>query len=172
MPVLPSTGPFPLLVLGLDQGSQGAAGAAFMEGERKMMVWCRWDKYHRCVRDIKLSLGHVAGGLFLKAQLFTAYLWSMNFKPFQTGLLSTQKKEALDYFLATTQEESPIFLKYGPRIAEDNGLAFHSVGDRCKVYDSLPAIAQTFRQSKDSCDRTGVCSRSEATGCPSPARDR
>jgi len=59
---LPSA--FPLLVLSLDQGAEGAAGAAFMEGRRNMLVTCRWDKFHRCIRDIKLSIQHTAHGLF------------------------------------------------------------------------------------------------------------
>jgi hypothetical protein len=142
---------FPLLVLGLDQGSLGAAGAAYLEEERRMMVWCKWDKYHRCIRDINLSISHSARGLFLKAQLFTGYLWSVNFKPFGTGTMGTKKREALDFFLATTQEDSAIFLEYGPRIAKDNKLNFDTESDRLQVYERLPDIATSFRRSTEMC---------------------
>lgn len=148
--VVPRNVGFPLLVLGLDQGSLGSAGAGYMENER-MMIWCRWDKYHRCVRDIKLSITHACHGLFLKAQLYTGHIWSMNFKPFGTGLLSTKKKEALEYFLETTQEDSPVFMKYGPLIARDHGMRFETACDRSRLYQHLPNLATSFIHSKEMC---------------------
>ena len=140
----------PLLVLSLDQGSLGAAGFAFLESYRHMMVTCKWDKFHRVVRDIKLSMAR-ASGLFLKAQLFTAFLWSLNYKPYGTGVHGTKKKEALDYFLSRLHEDSAVFLKYGPRIAEDNGMGFSTPEDRRRLFENLPQISRSFVQA------TGVC---------------
>ena len=77
-----------LLVLGLDQGSVGSAGAAFLD-HIGAMVHTKWDKFHRCIRDIKLGMSY--DNVFLKTQLYTSYLWGINYKPFGTGLFGTQK---------------------------------------------------------------------------------
>ena len=81
-----------VLTLGLDQGSVGAAGVAFASMWLGLLIYARWDKYHRVVRDIRLAISHVGAGVFLKAQLYTSYLWGVNYKPFGTGAFSTQKK--------------------------------------------------------------------------------
>ena len=59
----------PLLVVGLDQGSIGAAGMAFASNALGMMIHVKFDKFHRLVRDVELSLKHAVGGVFLKCQL-------------------------------------------------------------------------------------------------------
>ena len=51
-----------LLVVSLDQGSVGTTGYAYAESVG-MMVQCRWDKYHRLMRDIQLSLSGVKGDI-------------------------------------------------------------------------------------------------------------
>ncbi len=142
---------YPLLVLVLDQGSLGTAGAAYMEGNLGMMVLSKWDKYHRCVRDIRLSLERVARGLFLKAQLYTSYLWGVNYKPYGTGLFGTQKKEALDAFLAEQSTDGAPWHKYGERIAHDAGLPWDTEEDRQRVWASLPDIAGSFCQAREIC---------------------
>ncbi len=43
----------PLLILGLDQGSQGCAVAAFIMFWLHMMVLAKFDWIHRLIRDIK-----------------------------------------------------------------------------------------------------------------------
>ena len=58
-----------LLVLSLDQGSVGAAGIAFAESIG-MMIHAKWDKFHRLMRDINLTLSSVSGGVFLKSRIF------------------------------------------------------------------------------------------------------
>ncbi len=145
---LASTQGVPLLVLGLDQGSVGCAGAAFLD-HVGAMVHCKWDKIHRCIRDIKLSLSHSCGGLFLKTQLYTSHLWGLNYKPFGTGLLGTQKKEALNTFLAAHDAGSLAFRKYGERIAKDAGMSFDSDHDREHVFENLSRIAGSFSQCKE-----------------------
>ena len=59
-----------LLVLSLDQGSVGAAGIAFAESIG-MMSHAKWDKFHRLMRDINLTLSSVSGGVFLKYRIFS-----------------------------------------------------------------------------------------------------
>ena len=62
---------FPLLTLSLDQGPQGMAGAGFTDDDDILILY-NWDKIHRIMRDIKLSLQHACGGVILKAHLFIA----------------------------------------------------------------------------------------------------
>ena len=96
-PVLPrqtlaSTQGFKLLMLSLDQGSIGAAAAAVADSDDlRAMVHAKWDKYHRVVRDIRLSTTHCCHGIFLKTQVFTSYIWSLNQKLFGTGFFLTHK---------------------------------------------------------------------------------
>ena len=51
-----------LLVMALDQGSVGCAGVAFAEDAMDAMVHSKWDKFHRVVRDCKLSFQHACQG--------------------------------------------------------------------------------------------------------------
>lgn len=74
-----------LLVVCLDQGSIGAAGMAFAINQLGLTMSCRFDKFHRIIRDIKLSLKHCCDGIFCKAQLYSAYLYGLNYKPFGKG---------------------------------------------------------------------------------------
>ncbi len=110
-----------LLVLGLDQGSIGTSGAAYMDHVGSM-VHCKFDKFHRIIRDVKLALEHACEGIFLKAQVFSTYIWSVNAKPFGTGAFGTQKKWLLDTFLAMHDCDSDVFKKYACKIAEDFGM--------------------------------------------------
>ena len=105
---------YKLLVLNLDQGGVGAAGVAFAQESMKIMLYAHWDKFHRVIRDINLALGRSASGLFLKTRIYSAHLWSINFKPWGTGLFGTQKLQLLNAFMGTQSPESPIFRRYAP----------------------------------------------------------
>ena len=88
----------PLLVVGLDQGAIGVAGMSFSINSLGANIHVRWDKIHRCIRDIKLALKHTEAGIFLRAQLFSAYIYSLNYKPFGTGGFAQQKRRILNVF--------------------------------------------------------------------------
>ena len=137
-----------LLVLGLDQGSVGAAGAAFLD-HKGFMVHTKWDKFHRCIRDIKLTLQHCCGGVFLKTQLYTSYLWGVNYKPFGTGLFGTQKMQALNTFVATETADSAIFRKYVDRMARDVGMPCGTPEEREQVFQQLGHIVGSFVRSQE-----------------------
>ena len=109
----------PLLVAGLDQGSIGSAGMAYAINELQCCMHTKFDKFHRIVRDIKLSISHSCSGVFQKAMLYSSYLWSLNYKPFGSGGFSSLKNRLLTTFLATESCESPIFQKYSSLIAQD-----------------------------------------------------
>ena len=114
-----------LLVLGLDQGSTGTAGVIFSGDHLGAMLLPKFDKYHRCIRDLKLSLTHCCRGLFMKTQLYTSFLWGLHYKPSGTGSFGTQKKHVLNVFLATEDYMSTVFEKYGERIAQHTQVKLH-----------------------------------------------
>ena len=129
-----------LLVLGLDQGSIGMAGQAFVEHEVGALVHTKWDKFHRVVRDCKLSFQHAGGGVFLKAQLYSSYLWSVNKRPFGTGAFGEQKRRLMCVFLAVQSRDSPLWRKYGARIADDLGMAFDSDAEQEAVWQAMSTL--------------------------------
>ena len=57
-----------MLVLGLDQGGIGTAATAFADSQ-EVMVHAKFDKIHRIIRDVKLSLTHCCRGVFLLLEL-------------------------------------------------------------------------------------------------------
>lgn len=123
------------------------------------MVHCKWDKIHRCVRDIRLALTHSESGLFLKTQLFTSYLWGVNFKPFGTGEFGSQKRFILNAFMATESPHSDVFQKYGERISRALGYLLEQTNmDRRTPVE----LASRHCSKRMSCGGAGGLSR-----CPS-----
>ena len=84
-----------LLCIRLDQGSIGGAGMAYCTQELKLRVHSIWDKFHRVIRDNKDAMKHAAGGVFLKAQLLSSFVFGLNYKPFDTGGFSQKKARLL-----------------------------------------------------------------------------
>ena len=134
----------PMLVLGMDQGSVGCAGMAFAD-HMQSMIHVKFDKFHRVVRDIKLAYTHACGGIFLKAQVYSSYIWSTNNKPFGTGLFGTEKKWLLNTFLATQDTGSEIWKKYGPLIAEDYQMPWGTPEQEVAVWQRLCSLRSHTR---------------------------
>ena len=61
----------------------------------------------------------------MKTQLYTSFLWGLNYKPFGNGSFGTQKKHVLNVFLATEDYLSTVFEKYGERIAQRTQVKLH-----------------------------------------------
>jgi hypothetical protein len=101
-----------LLILGLDQGSCGAAGVGYGQEMHKSTMVARWDKLHRLMRDMRLSLSHACQGIFLKTQLYSSHIFSINWKPMGTGLYGTLKRRLLDVFLQQTTMDRPWCQRY------------------------------------------------------------
>ena len=135
-----------LLVLGIDEGSIGCAGDAYAT-HIGALIHCRYDKFHRVVRDQKLSFTHAADGIFHKAQLYSSYLWAANKRPYGTGLVGEQKRRLLTVFLACESPDGPYFQKYGQRIAEDFGHSFNTEDEQLEVWRLVEALA--------SCNQSG-----------------
>ena len=127
----------PLLVLGLDQGSIGMAGLAFAEDVMELLVHTKWDRYHRVVRDLRQAFLSASKGVFLKAQLYSSYVWSVNFRPFASGMFGEQKRRILSTFLSECDASSPLFCKHGPCIAADMNLPFESEDHNTEVWHQL-----------------------------------
>jgi len=130
----------PLLVLSLDQGSIGAAGVAYAINELDMMLSCRFDKFHRLVRDMKLALAHCVDGVFLKTQLFSAYIYGLNYKPFGTGGFSSLKQRLLQVFLATTDIYSDIWCKYKHQIGVDLNMPSSSDDESQALFEAVASL--------------------------------
>ena len=90
LPICPA--PVPLLVLQLDQGQIGCAGVAFAMYHLKLMVYARFDKIHRLIRDLKLAENGCCKKIFTKTKLQYAYLASVNKRPFGTSAFAMEKK--------------------------------------------------------------------------------
>lgn len=107
-----------VLTLGMDQGTSGMALASFLCGTNRHsshLVSFSWDMYHRCHRDMKLSMKMmtiasrdartVAKNNLQRAQLASTYLWSINSKPFGSSAFFQSKMELVEHFLALQDEE-------------------------------------------------------------------
>ena len=125
----------PILVLSLDQGPIGTAGMAFaLQGHR---IHVRFDKIHRCIRDYKLALGRALGGIFLKTQLHSSYIFGLNYKPFNTGLFHEQKKTMLESFLESQNIDGDLWQEFRERIAFDAG---ETVVNDIRLFESLSEL--------------------------------
>ena len=99
----------PLLILGLDQGSQGCAGAAFVMFWLHMMVLAKFDWIHRLIRDIKGAENGCCKKIFTKTKLWSAYLFSLRKRPFGSGTNATQMQCFAELFEDMCDIQSPIF---------------------------------------------------------------
>ena len=152
-----------LLVLALDQGGPGCAGAAFAMFHLMMMFAVAFDKIHRLVRDLKLSVQRAAGGIFLKAQLYLNHVWSLNYKPWGTGVFSTAKRRMLDAFLKCCSYTDEIFyFKYGPKMAACWQMDFDTEAAKQRVFDEMPLRLLSFRRSLETPKLSRWCSWNKA----------
>jgi hypothetical protein len=124
-----------LLVLQLDQGSIGAAGVAYLEYYLEWMVTVKFDKIHRCIRDLKLAAGAVP--IFVKTKLWSSYLFSLNKRPFGSGAFGTAKSRLLETFRDHVDIHSRVFLKYLPRLSRQWGMPMETESQRQDILDRI-----------------------------------
>ena len=140
-----TTQDFNLLTCGLDQGSSGAAGMAYIMFALDMLAWVSFDKIHRLVRDLKGSVLHAAGGVFLKAQLYSNHIWSVNFRPWGTGLFASVKKRWLNLAMRLLDHRDEIFWsKYGPLMAQQWNMDFDTDEAKELVWKKIPIKLVSF----------------------------
>jgi hypothetical protein len=82
------------------------------------MVFFKFDKIHRLIRDLKGAENGCCSKIFTKAKLWSAYLYSLNKRPFGSGANATLKTRMLDVFRLSVDIGSPVFKKYLARIAK------------------------------------------------------
>lgn len=82
----------PVLKVLMDQGKVGVAASAFCQSQGLLIKW-DFDKIHRLIRDIKSMSFRLE-----QCVLATTFMWSVNFKPFKSGLFFDEKRNALTAF--------------------------------------------------------------------------
>ena len=119
----------PCLTLQLDQGPIGVGAAHFVEhlqGAEAMCMNFGWEiKCHRVIRASKLTETHVAKGAYHSAKTNSTYLWTINYRPFQSGGYEHTKREGLESSMVYYDHNSPEFQGICPWYATTHG----------KVYD-------------------------------------
>ena len=150
-PILP-TEPIlvPLLTLQLDQGAIGCAGAAFCMFFLGLMMMAKFDKIHRLIRDIKAA-ENCCKKIWVKTKLWSAYLWSINKRPFGKGANATQKERWMELFEATHSISSPVFLKYLSKIGMAWNMPYGTPEERQAIFNrvlELPSFKKHMAHPK------------------------
>ena len=95
-------------------------GARYAIHRLQKLISVRWDIYHRSIRDVKLSLLHASGGVFLQAQMHSQYLWALSYRPFSSSAFHEDKVRVLEVMLAREEPEScALFHDYFETIKRD-----------------------------------------------------
>ena len=103
-----------LLLLQLDHGSIGSAGISYVEYELGWLITGSYDKIHRCIRSLKTAASAVP--VFQKTKLHSAYLYSINKRPFGSGAFATSRHRLMECFQERVTIHHPVFIKYLPRL--------------------------------------------------------
>jgi hypothetical protein len=128
-------------------------------------VFSRYDKIHRLVRDCKGAENDCCAKIFTKTKLWSAYLWSINKRPFGSGANHTQKVHWSKLFEQQCDITSDVFLKYLPLIARQWKMPFgtdeekQTIFNRClqlpsfSKHGSHPKLANWFAWNKAAHDQ-------------------
>ena len=142
----------PILTLQLDQGGTGMAGAAYAIHHLGHLIHVRWDIFHRCIRDLKLSLQYSCRGIFLQAQMHSNYMWGLSYRPYGTGHFHEHKKRLMEILLSRESWETcNEFDQYWEDIRDDLGMSPHSSME--EVWRELPSCR--LFQAKGTCPKQG-----------------
>ena len=135
----------PVLILGLDQGSVGCAGCAFMQFHLHCMVYSKYDKIHRLIRDVKNAENGCCRKIFTKTKLWSAYLYALRKRPFGSGSNFTAMERMMELFELQCDIYSPVFLKYLPKLGRAWNMPFGTVNDKQAIFNRV-LETQSFRQ--------------------------
>lgn len=89
----------PVLRVLMDQGKIGMAASAFCQSLGLLVKW-DWDKVHRLIRDVKSMSYRLE-----QCVLACTYMWSINYKPFSSGLFFDEKRNVLTAFFESNNSE-------------------------------------------------------------------
>jgi len=140
-----------LLTLGLDQGSIGSAGAGFGMFFLHLMLMARFDKIHRLIRDLVASENGCCRKIFRKAKLWSAYIYSLNKRPFGSGANTTLKQRWMEIFHEQCDIDSAVVRKHLPRIARGWNMPYGTREEKQAVFDkvlNLPSFKQHLSHPK------------------------
>lgn len=109
-------------------------------------VQTRWDCFHRCVNDTKQSLAKACRGVFVQAQLYSSYLWSLSYRPFGSGACLEHKARLLEVMLSRETYATCVpFQQHWKSIRDDLGLpASKMSGAHCRI--AKPLFQRVFYQ--------------------------
>ena len=108
-------------------------------------IQTKWDLFHRCVNDCKHSLAKACKGVFLQAQMHSAYVWALAYRPFNSGAYMESKTRLLEVMLARENAWTcPLFESLWQEIRDDMGLP--STTTRDGVWESLASCPTFFRK--------------------------
>jgi len=130
----------PVMHVLMDQSKIGCAAAAWVASESCVLAHWTFDKVHRLLRDLKGPLS-VCG--LHQSVMSSTWVWSVNYKPFNSGAYFAEKNNVLESFLQSVTPSCAQFQEYKHRIAWDYGL--QSVGDQ-ELFDMLPTILKSWMQ--------------------------
>ena len=133
----------------LDQCSIGCAGVAHTAFQLGKLIWAKFDKIHRIINDLKgAEMEASVRGCFRKAELWSAYLYGLNNRPFGSGAHFTLKNTLLNVFVSTQNIDSPHFKKYVFRIAQAWKMPCETREEQRAIFEAV-ATMKSF-QSKGS----------------------
>ena len=123
---------WPLLVFSLDRGSVGAAGSSFLENseDSRYLFFTIYDKIHQLIRDNKNGIAKAG---FSETLIQSSHIWSLNYKPFNSGQWFEVKKSFLERFLANHTHDSPLFIKYVDKLSESWNEPYHGTSEEREV---------------------------------------
>ena len=75
--------------------------------------------------------------VFMVCKMWSAYLYGMNNRPFNSGANFTKKNRLLDVFSQTSDIDSPVFRKYLDRIAKDWNMPCDNREDIQAIYGNV-----------------------------------
>ena len=141
-----------LLTLGLDQGSVGLGGSSFAQFHMRYMIFAKFDKIHRLVRDIKFAENGCCKKIFTKAKLWSAYLFSLNKRPFGSGANTTMKQRLMWIFQQRVCDTyHAVFQKYLPKLGKMWNMPYTTVEEQQAILDAvyeLPSFCQHLNHPK------------------------
>ena len=127
-----------LLILMLDQCSVGCAGVAHSAFQLRKLIYARFDKIHRIMNDLKgAEMEASVRGCFRKAKLWSAYLYGLNNRPYNSGAHFTLKKTLLNWFATSESIDSACFKKYVARIATAWNMPCDTPEEQQKIFDEV-----------------------------------
>ena len=105
------------------------------------MVMAVFDKIHRLIRDVKNAEGQCCKKIFTKTKLWSAYLFSLNKRPFGSGANATAKMRWMEIFTETQTIDSATFVKYLPDMARAWDMPYSTTNEKQAIYDKVVHLA-------------------------------